>query len=31
VRFALAPGDLVLVELTNAAKNSIKVAFAEAQ
>jgi len=29
-RFDLAPGDLVLVELTDAAKNSIKVAFAEA-
>jgi hypothetical protein len=31
VRFALAPGDLVLLELTNAANNSIKAAFAEAQ
>jgi hypothetical protein len=29
-RFDLAPGDLVLVELTGAAKNLIKVAFAEA-
>jgi hypothetical protein len=31
VRFELAPGDLVLVEVTNAASNSIKAAFAEAQ
>ncbi len=30
VRFALAPGDLVLVQLSDAAKDSIKVAFAEA-
>ena len=29
-RFVLVPGDLVLVELTGAAKTSIKVAFAEA-
>ena len=29
-RFDLAPGDLVLVELTGASKKSIKVAFAEA-
>ncbi len=30
VRFQLAPGDLVLIQLSDAAKNSIKVAFAEA-
>jgi hypothetical protein len=30
LRFELAPGDLVLVEITNASSDSIKVAFAEA-
>ncbi len=30
VRFRLAPGDLVLIQLSDAARNSIKVAFAEA-
>lgn len=30
VRFDLAPGDLVLVEIMNASTNSIKVAFAQA-
>jgi hypothetical protein len=31
VRYELAPGDLVLVEVTNASRSSIKVAFAEAE
>jgi hypothetical protein len=31
VRYELAPGDLVLVEVTNVSRNSIKVAFAEAE
>jgi hypothetical protein len=31
VRYDLAPGDLVLVQLTNASTNSIKVAFEEAE
>jgi hypothetical protein len=31
VLFELAPGDLVLVQISNAAKNSIKAALAEAQ
>ena len=30
-RYELAPGDLVLVELSDAASNSIKVAFAQAK
>lgn len=30
VRFRLAPGDLVLIQLSDATKDSIKVAFAEA-
>jgi hypothetical protein len=31
MRFELAPGDLVLVEVTNASRSSIKVAFARAE
>jgi hypothetical protein len=31
VRYDLAPGDLVLVQITNASTNSIKVAFEEAE
>ena len=31
MRFELAPGDLVLVEVTNASRSSIKVAFALAE
>ncbi len=30
VRFRLAPGDLVLIQLSDATKDSIKIAFAEA-
>jgi len=31
VRYDLAPGDLVLVQVTNASTSSIKVAFEEAE
>ena len=31
VRFQLAPGDLILVEVIGATAASIKIAFAEAQ
>jgi hypothetical protein len=31
VRFELAPGDLVLIQVSGAAKDSIKIAFAEAE